>query len=450
MVNTTIIENELLWLEQVIDLRFKIYFQTDQTLEVDAIEALEPPPLIEGSDYAQVVQSLQLGFAERLAIALCLAAQVRPQMLDAFFTKNQSFQRHFTEFGGVILSDHSAFLPTGETFVFILTGENLGARLKALDILHQSNPLFTQGILELSPHQENKVLTRQNGVLSLTPEYESRWIYGRSYQPEFSTRFPASPLTPPNIDWQDDLVLPRATKKQLEEIKLWIANKEQLEQEWTVGKQLRPGFRALFYGPPGTGKTLTASLLGKETGKTVYRVDLSMVISKYIGETEKNLARVFNIAAHQDWILFFDEADALFGKRTQTQNSHDRYANQEIAYLLQRFETFDGISLLATNLRDNIDEAFTRRFESIIYFPLPEPDQRLKLWQKVLPITDDKKFASDIDLHQIAQKYKLSGGAIANVARHASLHAIANGGCITSPLLLEGIQREYSKEGRTV
>ena len=345
--------------------------------------------------------------------------------------------------------DQSGFLLTGETFVFLMAGKDLPEKLNALLLLHQAHPLFKQGILELDARPDQLGATRQSGILRLTPEYETRWLYGKDYQPEFSVHFPANRLTPPALDWEQDLILPKSTKKQLEEIKIWIENKDQLIEEWTVAKKLRPGFRALFYGPPGTGKTLTASMLGKETDRLVYRVDLSMVISKYIGETEKNLARVFNAATYQNWILFFDEADALFGKRTQVQSSHDRYANQEVAYLLQRFETFDGITLLATNLRDNIDEAFTRRFESIIYFPLPEPHQRLKLWQKVLPVDNDKKMAKDIDLDQIAEKYKLSGGAITNVARHASLFAVANQGCITSQILLESIQREYWKEGKS-
>ena len=143
--------------------------------------------------------------------------------------------------------------------------------------------------------------------------------------------------------------------------------------DWGMAPKLRPGYRSLFYGPPGTGKTMTACLLGKSTGRDVYKVDLSLVVSKYIGETEKNLARVFDQAQHKGWILFFDEADALFGKRSETRDAHDRYANQEVSFLLQRIETFDGIAILASNQRENLDDAFTRRFESIIYFPMPRP-----------------------------------------------------------------------------
>ncbi|WP_198144952.1 ATP-binding protein [Microscilla marina] len=449
MVNASVLDNELNWLQKVIDLRFSLYFETGEKGGYESVDELLPPPL-EASDYAEVVQHFDLEFGERLALALCIAARLQPQLFDVFFIRNQTFQRSFTEFGGVVPHEQSGFLPTGETFVFLMAGNDLSKRLEAMALLHQQQILFSQGMIELVPRSDQPFATRQSGVLRLTPEYEARWLYGQSYQPEFSVQFPASRMSAPRLDWKEDLVLPRSTKRQLDEIKIWIENKDRLLQDWTVGKNLRPGFRALFYGPPGTGKTLTASMLGKETGKIVYRVDLSMMVSKYIGETEKNLARVFNAATHKDWILFFDEADALFGKRTQTQSSHDRYANQEVAYLLQRFETFEGITLLATNLRENIDEAFTRRFESIIYFPLPEPSQRLRLWQKVLPVGDKKKIAQDIDLNQIAEKYKLSGGSITNVARHASLAAIAGKSCITQQILMEGIQREYWKEGKSL
>jgi len=212
-------------------------------------------------------------------------------------------------------------------------------------------------------------------------------------------------------------------------------------------KKLRPGMRSLFYGPPGTGKTLTASLLGQVTGHEVYKVDLAIVISKYIGETEKNLATLFDKAEHKNWILFFDEADSLFGKRTQVRDSHDRYANQEVSFLLQRIETFDGLVILASNLANNVDEAFSRRFEQIIHFPMPRKAERLQLWQKGLP--QNIKLDADIDLAQLANRYEISGGSVMNVIRHACMKAISREQNI---LLLadisEGIRREFAKENR--
>ncbi|MGZ5133635.1 MAG: ATP-binding protein [Flavitalea sp.] len=171
----------------------------------------------------------------------------------------------------------------------------------------------------------------------------------------------------------------------------------------------------LFYGPTGTGKTLTAALLGKELNKEAMRIDLSMVVSKYIGETEKNLERIFAQAADKSWILFFDEADALFGKRTNITDSHDRFANQEVSYLLGKIENYQGLVILSTQSKNNIDDAFIRRLRYVIHFPLPEPPERLRLWEQAL--TKNNLSTASIDLLQIADKFKLSGGAIMNIVQ---------------------------------
>ncbi len=167
----------------------------------------------------------------------------------------------------------------------------------------------------------------------------------------------------------EDLVLSDQAMKDLEEIVVWTRHRQTVLEDWRLKRRLKPGFCSFFYGPPGSGKSLTAALLGKKTGLEVYRVDLSRAVSKYIGETEKNLARLFDQAKSRNWILFFDEADALFGKRTKVSDAHDRYANQVLAYLLQRIEDYPGIAILASNLNARKDEAFTRRFQSVIHFP---------------------------------------------------------------------------------
>jgi SpoVK/Ycf46/Vps4 family AAA+-type ATPase len=213
------------------------------------------------------------------------------------------------------------------------------------------------------------------------------------------------------------------------------------------GKKIKPGYRALFYGPSGTGKTLTATLLGKQFEKEVYRIDLSQVVSKYIGETEKNLEKIFNKAEHKDWILFFDEADALFGKRSNIQSAHDKYANQEVSYLLQRVEDFPGLVILASNNKNNIDGAFIRRFNSIIHFPFPSPKEREAIWKIAFPpkATADR----ELDLAAIAAKYELSGSAIVSVLHYASLQTIyRNSVLLLKKDILEGIKREYEKEER--
>ena len=437
------LENELNWFTKVLDNRFKLYFEMES--EFSDIREITPPDLSKsGSAFAQLVREYDFGYEERLALALCLTPYLRPQLLDVFFTKNQTFDRPFTEFGGVANDVHSGFLPTGETLLFLLSAGNIPKRLEAMGLLDPEHVLYRQRILELESGPEPG--PPYKGVLLLTPELYARLIREKTYRPEFGARFPARRITT-ELEWSD-LVLHPNTLRQIEEIQIWAKHGTALLEEWEMRKKLRPGYRSLFYGPPGTGKTMTASLLGKTTGREVYLVDLSMVISKYIGETEKNLARVFDQAEHKGWILFFDEADALFGKRTQIQDAHDRYANQEVSYLLQRIELFDGITILASNLRTNLDDAFTRRFESIIHFPMPGAEDRLRIWRQGLP--QKANLGKEIDLYQIAEKYELSGGGIMNVVRYASLRALDNGGTIRQEDLLEGVRREYSKEGKGV
>ena len=205
----------------------------------------------------------------------------------------------------------------------------------------------------------------------------------------------------------------------------------------------------MFYGPPGTGKSLTATLLGKATNKEVYRIDLSMIVSKYIGETEKNLSKVFDIARDKEWILFFDEADALFGKRTAANSSNDRHANQQTAHLLQLIEDFHGEVILASKLRAKMDEAFTRRFQAIIHFNMPSTEERYQLWQNAF--SGICTLSEEIDLYQIAEDYELAGGAIINVLRYCALAAIGrNDSVVTKNELLKGIKREFSKENKTL
>jgi SpoVK/Ycf46/Vps4 family AAA+-type ATPase len=204
----------------------------------------------------------------------------------------------------------------------------------------------------------------------------------------------------------------------------------------------------LFHGSPGTGKTLTATLLGKYTGRKVFRIDLSTVVSKYIGETEKNLASLFDRAKNRQWILFFDEADALFGKRTSVKDSHDRYANQEVSYLLQRVEEFDGLIILASNLKANLDEAFLRRFNAIIRFPFPKESERVMIWRKSFP--ENVQFENSLDLPEMLGKFELAGGSIINVVHHACLRMLARGPerIILLEDVLQGIRREVEKEGK--
>jgi SpoVK/Ycf46/Vps4 family AAA+-type ATPase len=283
--------------------------------------------------------------------------------------------------------------------------------------------------------------------LNINNECLQRLCDGEQHKPDFSASFPAKRMHT-KLTWSD-LVLNPEVMDEVENIVTWLRHPKHILENWGLEKTVKPGYRALFYGPPGTGKTLTASLIGATVNADVYRIDLSMIVSKYIGETEKNLASVFDQAQNKNWILFFDEADSLFGKRTQTSSSNDRHANQEISYLLQRVEDFPGVVILATNLKANIDAAFSRRFQSEVYFAMPTPAQRLRLWQGLF--SNKEQLGPDVNFQKIAQSYELSGGALLNIARYAAIRAVRNQRQhIVQEDLIAGIGREMMKDGKTL
>ncbi len=246
----------------------------------------------------------------------------------------------------------------------------------------------------------------------------------------------------------EDIILPRDQLEQLQEICNYVKHYHTVYGEWGFGQKLSrgKGLNVLFAGPSGTGKTMSAEIIANELGLDLYRIDLSTVVSKYIGETEKNLQRIFNEGQASNAILFFDEADALFGKRSEVRDSHDRYANIEVAYLLQRMEEYEGIVILATNLRKNMDEAFARRMHFTIEFPIPEEADRLRIWKRIFP--GEAPLARDIDLAFLAHQFKITGGNIKNIALGAAFLAAENGGTINMEKIIRAIKREYQKMGK--
>ena len=251
----------------------------------------------------------------------------------------------------------------------------------------------------------------------------------------------------PSVNW-DDLVLPTVVEAQLRELTARARHRDRVVGEWRMGaKGARGlGITALFAGDSGTGKTMSAEVVGNDLALDVYVIDLSTVVDKYIGETEKNLDRIFTEADRVNGVLLFDEADALFGKRSEVKDARDRYANVEVAYLLQRMERFDGLAILTTNLRSNVDEAFVRRLDAIVDFPMPEEEHRRKLWARnlgpELPTTDD------IDLDFLAHRFKISGGNIRNVCVTAAYLAADAGRPVGMADLVRATEREYRKLGR--
>ena len=250
----------------------------------------------------------------------------------------------------------------------------------------------------------------------------------------------------PAVTW-DDLVLPPIVGAGLHNLADRVRHRERVLGEW----RMRPGggrgigITALFAGDSGTGKTMSAEVIATDLGLDLYVVNLATVVDKYIGETEKNLDRIFAEADDVNGVLLFDEADALFGQRSEVRDSHDRYANIEVAYLLQRMETFDGLAILSTNLRSNIDEAFTRRLDVIVDFPMPDPELRRQLWAQCL---SSLPVDGDLDLAYCAKAFELSGGNIRSIAVTIAYEAAAGDRAIVMTDVVRAIGQEYRKLGR--
>jgi SpoVK/Ycf46/Vps4 family AAA+-type ATPase len=248
----------------------------------------------------------------------------------------------------------------------------------------------------------------------------------------------------------DDLVLPDDRVDRLRELCDHARHRALVLERWGFDRKLTngKGLGLLFVGAPGTGKTLAASVIAGELGLDLFQIDLASVVSKWIGETEKHLSRIFDEAERGHGVLFFDEADALFGKRTELQDAHDRYANLETSYLLQRIEEYEGIVILASNFRRNMDEAFVRRLRFIVDFPLPDERERLRIWERIWPAETPR--AVDLDLGFMARRFELAGAYIRNIALAAAFLAAANGEPIAQRHLLHATRREYQKLGKMV
>ena len=425
-------------------LRDVIAKRLDSFLKKDSGETISYPELHlieDNSPLSHFVFKSQPNVEEYVILLLALTPHIQPNLIDTVVQQYLPDGGDFPEIGGVKGNNHRGTQPTGETALFLLAGNDINRRLQIAKYFSADHFFAKENILHLEPVKEGE--PRMSGKIILLQEYLDLFTTGTASKPSFGPDFPAKLITT-KMEW-DDLILNPKTAQPINDIKIWLEHNKVFMQDWGMDKKIKPGFRALFYGPSGTGKTLTATLLGKQFGKDVYRIDLSQVVSKYIGETEKNLEKVFTRAEHKDWILFFDEADALFGKRSNVQNAHDRYANQEVSYLLQRVEDFPGLIILASNFKNNIDTAFIRRFNTIIHFPMPNPAERLEIWKTTIP--QQAELSEDIDLQSVASKYELSGSAIVSVVHYASLQTIyKKSTTLTKEDILEGIRREYEKE----
>ncbi|SEM23045.1 ATPase family associated with various cellular activities (AAA) [Aquimarina amphilecti] len=438
--NTIHFDSKLSFLKEVIEYRLKDNYTNEIPvfLKFDKI-------MSDDSLFSKFVREKELSLEEVITLLLAIVPHISPDFFTKIISDFLPNGGGLPDFGGVKGKNHRGIIPTGETVQFIVAGSDIQKRMQLTEMFYEEHLFFKEGVLYLGtvPMGEPKM----SGRLMLAEEYIELFTTGNILKPSLSKDFLAERIDT-QLDW-DDLVVQNKTLQQIKEIEVWLDYNDIVLNDWNMKSRIKPGYRILFSGPPGTGKTLTATLLGKFTGKDVYRIDLSMIVSKYIGETEKNLSKLFDKAKNKSWILFFDEADAIFGKRTDVRDAHDKYANQEVSYLLQRIEAHSGLVILATNFRNNIDTAFTRRFQSIIEFENPSYKERLSLWKKNLP----NKIALDksVSLEEISKKYPLTGANIINVVQYICLKTIASKHkSILLETVLEGIKKEYLKEGKMV
>lgn len=431
-------ENELGFLKQIIEWRLELEICKKKTECAEFILKESA-----NSKFQNFIKTNNLIYPEIIALLIALVPNLSPDFFNNIIAEFLPNGGEFPEFGGVKGKNHRGILPTGETVQYILAGKDIEKRSEVAQLFSEEHLFARKNVLYIEQVPEGE--PKMSGRLIIDEEYVDLFISGKVSRPKLSSDFPAQ-LIKTDLEWKD-LVLGEKTLADIKEIETWLKYNAQLLNDWKMHGKIKPGYRILFHGPPGTGKTMTACLLGKYTNRDVFRVDLSMVVSKYIGETEKNLSKLFNKAANKDWILFFDEADSIFGKRTNVRDAHDKYANQEVSYLLQRIEAHPGLVILASNMKSNIDSSFTRRFNSFVEFENPGIKERKQLWENYIP--EKIPLASNINWDKIAKNYELSGANIVNAIQYAGLQTLQKKNKLLDlDDLLMGIRKEYKKEGK--
>lgn len=397
----------------------------------------QPPP---GDPLAQLRDTFGLDAVDLDVLLVALAPEL-----------DRRYERLF----GYLQDDLTRIRPT-VGFVLELLTESVGTRLALLHRVAQDSALLSSGLVRLTAPAPDATLASH----FIVPDPRAlRWLLGASAATPY--RDPARPdrmghpdrlgrmghRLPTDVSWHD-LVLPPEQTQALQELCDRVRHRDTVLDAWGFARSvLGRGTVALFAGPPGTGKTLAARRLGSALGRDVWRVDIGQVVSKYIGETEKNLDAILAQAEMRDWVLLFDEADALFGRRTEVRDAHDRYANQEVAHLLSRIEEYDGLAILTTNLVEHLDPAFLRRVAAVIHFPVPDLASRRMIWTRTWPPTTP--LDPDVDLEGFAV-HRLSGAAIRDASLTAAYLAAAAGSDITAEVIEQAVQRELVKAGRAV
>lgn len=398
------------------------------TLGIDGVgEGLPDRRRFDGiGPLAEVIAAADLTAAE----ALVLVAAVAPYVDERFAARYAA------------LTDRPGVTGLTGEVARTLVARSFAGRLDAAVLLSPQGRLRSTGLVDLDPPGDLTGLVRPEPALLA-------WVTGQPPPAVTVTAdFPARPLS--TVHTLADVVLPAAARGRIADLEARIGHQHTVVHDWGFGTHHdnASGLIALFHGPPGTGKTMTAAALAASVGLPAYLVDLSALVSKYIGETEKSLGKVFDRAARERCLLVFDEADAIFGTRTEVDDAHDRYANQEVSYLLSRIEQHPGTVVLTTNLVANIDAAFQRRIHVMVEFPEPGPGERERLWRSVMP--ERLPVDHGLDLAGLARRYPLTGAQIREATLDAAYLAAANGRVVTEQHLVAGVRRQYEKAGRTV
>ena len=446
--NTNFLNSVILWLKTIIDHRC---VEINHDKPSPSVLEIHPLPKAElDSPYAQVTEDFELNETGFILLALAIVPQYAPEIFGQILESRDQKGYLKPHFGGHYDTKTNQFTPTYFTALFLLSGNNLTLRGKYAAQLHQAHPLLQQQILYQGQGQD---VDKQfmHSIIELDSSYYDYFTKGIQPRLDHGQHFAAT-LKETHLT-KDDVILEEIVSEQIQSIDNYATVMESNFFKSDTHK-FKKGFIALFHGSPGTGKTLLAGILANTYGLDMYHVDLSNVVSRYVGEAEKKLEIIFNRLQGKNCMLFFDEADALFGKRSEVKEAHDRYANQEVSYLLQRIETFDGLVILASNFKNNMDDAFLRRMDVTVNVIRPKEKSREALWKHYLP--SNLEFESDALIAHLVKDFAYTGANIRNVMKNVTIamtsqnKTIITFDCMATYLKIENEKSFGQNQGRVL
>jgi AAA+ superfamily predicted ATPase len=432
--NSDCIANELIWLSQ------RIRESVDPSLDV---QNASPPSVNENTAYGKLIRQYDFNEADRMLLNLALAANLSPEILHplAMYSNDKIGAKHA---GGFFRTGDTQYYPTVRMAVFLLAGSNFSLRDKYSVQFHARHLLFTSGLVIAKERTDSSVFLGYE--ITFNDQFLGTILNGDEPRLDGEQGFPARRSTRKHN--LADVVLADSTRTEIDKLRRFARNMKKL---WSMNQSqlYRSNFIGIFSGEPGTGKSHTAEAVGNELDLPVYKVNFAQMVSKYIGETEKNLEKVFDRFDKQTCILFFDEAESIFSKRTQVEDAHDQHANNLQSYLLQKVEEFNGILILATNMANperHFDKAFQRRIRLNVRFPFPDYPERIKLWERALA---KPFYLAEGLLDNLAKHYQLTGGSIYNIVSDAVIMAMDAGTEEISFEMLEEVMKdEFKKTSR--